>query len=102
MDLDYYLAAVLSPGFLAAMAIAGVGYGATLLWQLNIREPVRLYLAAVVPGLAFLACVFLLRIAGGGLAIWLYPLLVLDWLVFANAAVAAVHLRRRWRRRRYQ
>jgi hypothetical protein len=99
MDLDYYLNAVLSLHFIATMALAGaVGYGAVL-WQLNLRDPVRLYVATVVPGLAFLAFVFLSRWAGGGQAIALYPLLMIDWLIFANSAYAAVIVRRHLRRR---
>lgn len=99
MDLDYYLRAVLSPHFVTSMVVAGVAYGGLFLWSLNIREYVRLYLSAVVPGLAFLSLVFVSRFAVGGSAIALYPLLMLDWLIFANAAFITVVVRRRWRRR---
>lgn len=100
MDLDYYLRAVLSPHFVATMAGAGVGYGALFLWSLNVRDAVRLYLISVVPGLAFLSFVFLSRLAGGGNAIALYPLLMVDWMIFANTAVLTVYVRRQMARRR--
>jgi hypothetical protein len=99
MDLDYYVRAVLSPHFVGTMIVAGLGYG-YFLWALNVRDSVRLYGMAVVPGLAFLSFVFLSRLAGQGNAIALYPLLMVDWLIFSNTAFVSVVIRRHLARRR--
>ena len=89
---------VLNPGVLVVMVLAGAGYGWTFLWAVDIRDCVRLYLVAVVPGIAFFAALYAIRVFQGTSGN-LYPLLAVDWMVFANIAFLTV-LGRRWMRRR--
>lgn len=101
MTIQGVVGAVLTPHILGAMILAGAAYGLTFLWALNVRDQVRLYLVALVPGLVFLSLMLALRAAGGVLSP-VYPVLLVDWMVFAHAGFAAV-LARRWliqRRRR--
>jgi len=99
MTLRSVLALLATPSVIVGLVLAGAGYGLTFLWSVDVRDPVRLYGIAVVPGLAFLALLFGLRLAAG-VASPVYPVLIADWLLFANVAFGAVIARRRFVRRR--
>jgi hypothetical protein len=90
-----YVTLLLNPIFLGMMVAAGIAYGAIFLWAVNIRDCVRLYMIAVVPGIAFLVVVAGVRLFQGATSAGLYSALVLDWMIFANAGFWTV-IARRW------
>lgn len=89
---------LLNPGVLLSMVGAGLAY-AWLLWTLNIRPRVNLFVVAVAPGVIFLATVWSIR-AMQGVAATTYVALLVDWLIFSNTAFLAIIGTRRWRARR--
>ena len=86
---------LLNPGVLAGMVVAGAFYGGLFLWALDIRDSVRLYAVAVIPGLAFLGLIFGIRL-WQGVNTTVYTAMSVDWLVFANVAFVSVLVRRMW------
>jgi len=99
MTLENVLALLATPGVLVGIILAAIGYGLTFLWSVDVRDPVRLYGISVVPGMAFLALLFGLRLASG-VASPVYAVLIADWLIFANVGYVSVLVRRRLARRR--
>jgi len=89
---------LLNPGIQVSMVLSGVAYGWIFLWALNIRDCVRLWLVAVVPGLLFQLLVFAIRWIQAGSAAEFYLYLAIDWLVFANVAYLTVLARRKHHR----
>lgn len=99
MTLPRILEIIASPAVLAGLTVAGIGYGVAFLWSVNVRDCVRLYAIAVVPGLAFLSLLFGLRLVAGAVSP-VYPVLIADWLIFSNVAYVSVLARRSIARRR--
>jgi hypothetical protein len=91
---DNIVERLLNPGVVVSMVIAGIIYGLTLLWSLNIRPSLNLWLAAIAPGVIFLLMIWSIR-AMQGVASGTYIALLIDWFVFSAAACVAVLVRRR-------
>lgn len=89
---------LLNAGVVLSMIGAGIAYG-WFLWALHIRPNLNLWLAAVVPGVTFLAVIWSIRTMQGVLAST-YVALLADWLIFSNVAFVAVVAVRRWKARR--
>ena len=99
MSVDDVLGRLLNPVVLGTMVVAGMAYGWWVLWALQLRPNARLLAAAVAPGVVFLAVVWSVRSFQGVVAAT-YIALMVDWLIFANAAALTVIARRRWQRRK--
>jgi hypothetical protein len=89
---------LLNPAVVLSMIGAGIAYG-WFLWALHIRPNLTLWLAAVAPGATFLAVIWSIR-AMQGVVASTYIALLVDWLIFSNAAFVAVLAARRWKARR--
>lgn len=86
-------ARILNPGVLLVMVLAGLAY-ARVLWSVNLRPTGVLWIIATAPGAIYLLTLLAIRaVQGTPSLIWLY--LLLDWMVFATTAFAAVVLARR-------
>lgn len=89
---------IFNPAIILTMIGSGIAYGYWLLWAINIRDVVRLWGGAVMPGVVFLLIITAVRFLQGTTAtVYLY--LTLDWLFFSNAAFLTVLARRWWTRR---
>lgn len=89
---------LLNPGVVLTMFASGVAYGFWFLWAVNIRDTVRLWSASVVPGIIFLSIITAVRFVQGTAAT-VYIYLMVDWIIFSNAAFVSVLARRWWTRR---
>lgn len=90
---------VLNPAIILTMMLSGVAYGWWFLWAINIRDGVRLWAAAVMPGVVFFLIITAVRYAQGTAAS-LYLLVLVDWLAFSNVACLTAFARRRLNRRK--
>jgi hypothetical protein len=97
-DLGLMIERLLSPSVVLTLIVAGILYG-RVLWAIDMREPFRMWAATALPGSIFIAVVGTIRGAQGS-PTTLYPVLFVDWIIFANAGVFAVLMVRRWRARR--
>jgi hypothetical protein len=93
---DNIVERLLNPGVVVSMVVAGIVYGLTFLWSLNIRPNLNLWLTAVAPGVIFLLMIWSIR-AMQGVASGTYIALLADWLIFSGAAVVSVLVVRRVR-----
>lgn len=98
MSAEDILSRVFNPAIILTMVAAGIAYGG-FLWALDIRPMLRLYAAAVFPGVIFIATILAVRGLQGTLSL-LYLLLIVNYLIFANVGVITVAGWRRWHRRR--
>jgi hypothetical protein len=97
-DLGLMAGRLLNPAVIVTLVAAGISYG-WVLWELDLRLAFRLWAAATFPGILFLIVIGVIRLAQGSTSV-LYPVLAVDWLIFAQAGVLTVLLRRRWHGRR--
>jgi hypothetical protein len=100
VSVDDVIKRLLNPAIIATVLMAGLVYGGWFLWALDARPNARLYAAAVVPGVVFLAVVWSIRGFQSAVFSTVYVALLVLWLVFAHAAFAAVLFRRWYRRQR--
>jgi glucan phosphoethanolaminetransferase (alkaline phosphatase superfamily) len=89
---------LLNPGVVVSMIGAGIAY-AWLLWSLNIRPNLNLFVVSVAPGVLFLVVIWSIR-SMQGVSAATYVALLADWLIFSNSAFVTVLIARRWRRRK--
>ena len=93
--MDNIVERLLNPGVIVSMIGSGIAYGA-LLWSLNIRPNLNLWLTAIAPGAIFLLMIWSIR-AMQGVASATYIALLTDWLIFSVTGVVTVCVARRWR-----
>lgn len=88
------LGRILNPVVVLTVAIAGLVAYSRLLWAMNLRPTATLVVAATVPGVVFLLTLWAIRAVQNTASVF-YFALVIDWLIFAGSAVAAVLIVRR-------
>jgi hypothetical protein len=89
---------LLNAGVIVSMIGAGIAY-AWLLWALNIRPNLNLFVVAMAPGALFLVVIWSIR-AMQGVAAGTYVAMLVDWAIFAGSGFLTVLIARRWRRRK--
>ena len=93
--MDNIVERLLNPGVIVSMGLSGIAYG-WLLWSLNIRPSLNLWVTALAPGAVFLFVVWSIR-AMQGVASATYVALLTDWFIFSTTSAITVCLARRWR-----
>lgn len=92
--MDVVAGHLLNPGVLLTLALAGVAYGA-FLWMLRIYPALTLWVAATAPGAIFLATIWVIRVVQATPSI-VWPVLLVDWFIYAGIGVLTVLAGRRW------
>jgi uncharacterized membrane protein len=93
-DLWMQVERLMNPAVLATLVLTGFAYGWLFLGTFMPRSLGRLWAVVTLPGAIFIVVIWTIRFMSGAISV-IYPVLLLDWFLFAGVGIVAVALRRR-------
>jgi hypothetical protein len=93
-DLGLQLARLANPSVLVTIIVAGFAYGWLFLGAFSATRFGRLWMLTAGPGVIFIAVVWTIRWVNGAESV-IYPVLLLDWVIFGSAGAISAWLRHR-------
>jgi hypothetical protein len=93
-DLWLQVERLMNPAVLATLSLTGFVCGWVFLGAFLPRSLGRLWAVVALPPAIFICTVWIIRYMSGAISV-LYPVLLLDWFLFAGVGIVAVALRRR-------